>query len=149
MHTADLYNSGCSQGSSSPGSDWGLVDGRQSFICIIVNTEVSYLSNSFTHIPSLSMTLRAPTCSNESPTPMMGESFKTILSCTRHQHAGREQLQNHLSKNGRGLQTLFERSWAILRQQSLTFKHCHNTCCPTSALCSSRTSMKISSVSGA
>ena len=48
-------------------------------------------------------------------------------------------------KNCRGLQTLFERSWAILRQQcvnevilpsshsfastlSLTFKHCHSTC---------------------
>ena len=135
-HTADLYSSGCSLGSSSPGSvcfsSFGLIDGRQSFICIIVNTEVSYLSSSFTHIPSLSMILRAPTCSNESPTPMMGESFKTITpsryantciillagpvmypSSTCRSRA----VSKLLVKNCRGLQTLFERSWAILRQQ--------------------------------
>ena len=31
---------------------------------------------------------------------------------------------------------------APLRLPSLTFKHCHNTCCPTTALCSSGASMK-------
>ena len=49
------------------------------FYHITVKTDDSHLSSSFTHMPSSSITLRAPTCSNEFPTPMMGESFKTIL----------------------------------------------------------------------
>ena len=51
--------SGCSQRSSSPGSvcfsSLGLVDGRQSFICIIVSTDDAYLSSSFTHMRSSSI----------------------------------------------------------------------------------------------
>ena len=47
----------------------------------------------------------------------LASSSPQVLSCIRRQHAGPKQPQNHSSKKGRGLQTLFERSWAILRQQ--------------------------------
>ena len=60
-------------------SSLGLVGGQQSFIFIIDSTDNSYLSSSLIHTASSSITLRAPTCSNEPPTPMMGENFKTIL----------------------------------------------------------------------
>ena len=109
MHTADLYSSRCSQGSSSAGSVCFSSVGTRRRTAVLhlhhVNTNVSYLSSSFTHSPSLSTILRAPTCSNESPTPMMGENFKTItlrgmrtlasssqrvLSRSRHRHGSPE-----------------------------------------------------------
>ena len=131
----------------------------------LFSTDSSYLSSSLTHMLFSSITLRAPTCSDELPTLMIGQNFNTltsscllVLSCSRRLHANPMQSRTRSIKKIVGdFRLCLKVPWHSFDSSVSTTWSCnalapfpsHSACWPTFALCSAVASMKISAVSGA